>query len=360
MGKKTVIIAGGGSGGHIYPGIAIARALQEKHPELEVHFVGSRGGLEEKIVPRENFPLHTVAVGKLHKSVDLATRLKTLLRLPLALLASAKILFRLKPVAVLGVGGFASGPLLLVASLLRYRSLIWEPNAYPGLANRWLARLVAECLLVFKDAERYLHARRITSVGLPVRSVMVPHARPQGQPLRVLVFGGSQGARAINEVVSRSVVTGGDWLDGIELVHQTGSLDYPRIKELYQNAPANVQLFEYLHDMDQRYAWADVVVCRAGASTVAEICACRKAAIFIPLPTAADNHQQKNAEVLVRAGAAQMVVQKDFTPEVFRHLVKRYRDNRSLIQKLEENVANFAFPDAAEAIAARILDGVAL
>ncbi len=367
MSGRAVIIAGGGTGGHIYPGVAIARAIERLHPGVEVHFVGARGGLEEKIVPREKFPLHTVRIGKLHGSVGRFAQLKTLLQLPAALLASARILRRLKPAAVLGVGGFASGPLLFTAALLGYRSLIWEPNAYPGLANRWLARLVDECLVVFAEAGRHLRGKRVTPVGLPVRAVMVPRERPEGRPLRVLVFGGSQGARAINEVVRESVVQaavrngaggGWDWLDGVELIHQTGALDYPRVKEAYAAAaPANVGLFEYLHDMDARYAWADLVVCRAGASTVAEICACRKAAVFVPLPTAADNHQQKNAEVLVRGEAAEMVLQNDFTPGKFQSLIKRYRDDRSAVRRLEGNVSRFAFPNAAEAIVERILDG---
>ena len=354
--RRKVIIAGGGTGGHIYPGVAIARALEKLHPDIEVHFVGAKGGLEEKIIPREKFPLHTVQIGKLHKSVGLGARIKTLFQLPLAFLASAKILRSVKPVAVLGVGGFASGPLLFMSSLLGFRSLIWEPNAHPGMANRILARFVDECLLVFKDAGSLLSARKVTPVGLPVRPVMVPHVRAEGQPLRILVFGGSQGARAINEVVSQSVSDGGDWLNGVELIHQTGPLDFPRIKGLYEEkAPKNVQVFEYLHDMDQKYAWADIVVCRAGASTVAEICACRKAAIFIPLPTAADDHQRKNAEVLARGEGAEMILQKEFTTTKFQTLVKQFRDDRSLVKKLEANVSKFAFPNAAETIVERVL-----
>ncbi len=363
---RTVIIAGGGTGGHIYPGVAIARALEKKYPDLKVHFVGSRGGLEEKIVPREKFPLHTIAIGKLHKSAGMLTRVKTLLQMPLAFFSSLSILRKLKPVAVLGVGGFASGPLLFVAALFGYRTLIWEPNAYPGLANRMLAHFVSECLLVFQDAERLLRARKVTAVGLPVRPAMIPETRQDGQPLRVLVFGGSQGARAINEIVSKSVVQGGDWLQGVELIHQTGALDYQRIRGMYEartnfvadRQNAQVQVFEYLHDMEKRYAWADLVVCRSGASTVAEICACHKASLFIPLPTAADNHQQKNAEVLVSGGAAEMILQKDFTIEKFQSEIEEFRDNRQRIKKLEEKVRHFAFPDAAEAIVARVLDGV--
>lgn len=356
-GSGTVIIAGGGTGGHIYPGVAIARALEKTHPNLKVHFVGAQGGLEEKIVPREGFPLHTVPIGKLHHTVGLITRIKTVLKMPLAFWTAVQIIRRLKPVAVLGVGGFASGPILFVASLFGYRSLIWEPNAFPGMANRLLAGRVDECLLVFDEAGKYLKSKRTTRAGLPVRSSMVPVPRELGvRPLRVLVFGGSQGARFINNTVSEAVREGGAWLEGIELVHQTGPADFPRIKAAYQGAPDRIQVFEYLHDMDSRYAWADLVICRAGASTVAEICACQKAAIFIPLPTAADNHQQKNAEVLANADAALMFLQKELTPDILRDTLKKFRDDRAPLRRFEENVRKFQFPNAAEKIVERILD----
>jgi UDP-N-acetylglucosamine--N-acetylmuramyl-(pentapeptide) pyrophosphoryl-undecaprenol N-acetylglucosamine transferase len=353
--KKTIIIAGGGTGGHIYPGVAIARAIQKLHPEIEVHFVGATGGLEEKIIPREKFPLHTVPVGRLHHSVGLVERVKTVIKLPLAFLAALRILRELKPVAVLGVGGFASGPMLFVASLFGYRSLIWEPNAFPGLANRLLARRVDECLLVFEEAGHHLHARKTTASGLPVRATMVPAPRAKvDSALRVLVFGGSQGARFINNLVSDAVMSKA-WPDGIELVHQTGPADFVKIKAAYGGARTGVQVFEYLHDMDQRYAWADLVVCRAGASTVAEICACQKAAIFIPLPTAADDHQRKNAEVLAKGHAALLFLQNDLTPEKFCATLKSFRDDRSQISRMEENVRKFQFPNAAEKIVARLL-----
>lgn len=355
--KGVVIIAGGGTGGHIYPGVAIARAVEKKYPDIKVHFVGATGGLEEKIVPREGFPLHVVPVGKLHRSVGLITRIKTLLRLPLALYSAWKILNDLKPIAVLGVGGFASGPILFVASLLGYRTLIWEPNAHPGLANRILAGRVDEALLVFEEAGAFLKSKNKSMIGLPVRSLMVPSERANDPRLRVLVFGGSQGARFINNLVSAAMHDGQGWLSGIELVHQTGPADFEKISEAYRGAPANIKVFEYLHDMDQRYAWADLVVCRSGASTVAEICACRKAAIFIPLPTAADDHQKKNADVLARADAAMMIQQSELTPELFRATLERFRDDRSLIEKFEANVVKFQYPNAAEKIAARLVEG---
>lgn len=357
---RTVIIAGGGTGGHIYPGVAIARAVQKLYPDIAVHFVGAAGGLEETIVPREGFPLHVVPVGKLHRSVGLLTRLKTLATLPLAFFAAWKILRTLKPIAVLGVGGFASGPLLFVASLFGYRSLIWEPNAHPGLANRMLARRVDEALLVFEEAGRLMSARKSSISGLPVRSTMTAAARDSapGTPLRILVFGGSQGARFINKLVPAALKADGTWMTGIEVVHQTGPHDFASVKEAYAGAPSStVQVFDYLHDMDRRYAWADLVVCRSGASTVAEIAACQKAAIFIPLPTAADDHQRKNAEVLAKADAALVLPQSELTPENFRATLLRFRDDRTLIAKFERNVVKFQSPNAAEKIAARLVAG---
>lgn len=351
-----VIIAGGGTGGHIYPGVAIARTVERLHPNLKVHFVGAEGGLEEKIVPREGFPLHTVPIGKLHSSVGLLTRIKTVLTMPLAFIKAVLILRELKPVAVLGVGGFASGPILFAASLFGYRSLIWEPNAYPGLANRLLARRVDECLLVFEEAGRYMNARHSTQSGLPVRATMLPVPRESGShPLRVLIFGGSQGARFINNLVSESLKENGQWIAGVEIVHQTGPHDFARIKEAYVGAPETIQVFEYLHDMDRRYAWADLVICRSGASTVAEICACQKAAIFIPLPTAADDHQRKNAEVLAKGDAAMVLSQDRLAPSVFRETLKCFRDDRTLITKFESNIRHFQFPNAAEKIVERLL-----
>jgi UDP-N-acetylglucosamine--N-acetylmuramyl-(pentapeptide) pyrophosphoryl-undecaprenol N-acetylglucosamine transferase len=280
--------------------------------------------------------------------------------LPLAFFAAWKILRSLKPVAVLGVGGFASGPILFVASLFGYRSLIWEPNAYPGLANRLLARRVDESLLVFEEAGRHLKSKHQSMSGLPVRSSMIYKPRTAATPLRVLVFGGSQGARFINKLVSTAVREGDSWIQGIELVHQTGPADFAAISKAYEGAPATIQVFEYLHDMDQRYAWADLVVCRAGASTVAEICACRKAAIFIPLPTAADDHQRKNAEVLAKADAALLMSQSELTPEIFSATLKRFRDDRSLIALYEANVVKFQFPNAAEKIAERLVTGASV
>lgn len=360
---SRVVIAGGGTGGHIYPGLTVARVLQAQGHD--VHWVGAVGGLEEKIVVRENLPLHLIRIGKLHHSVGLWVRLKTVLGFPRAFFQAVRLVARLRPDAVLGVGGFASGPFLFVASLFGCRTVIWETNAHAGLANRILSRWVNVCLLVFEEAARSLKGRNTFRVGLPVRQSMKPVERAslEGRDFRILVFGGSQGARAINRVVAAAVQSD-QWPEGFELLHQTGSADFSEIKKIYESLHQNgrrqkVQCAEYLHDMDARYAWADVVICRAGASTVAEIAACGKAAIFVPLPTAADDHQLKNAAVLERAGAAIVIEQKNFSVETLLQETERLKSQPDLIVQLEASVRHFASSGSAEAIARHVLSAEA-
>ncbi len=357
--RERVIIAGGGTGGHIYPGIAIAKSIQENHPNIEVHFVGAHGGLEEKIIPQEGFPLHLVPIGKLHSSVGRLQQLKTLIGLPFAFLKSLFLLIRLRPKALLGVGGFASGPIIFVASLLNFRTVLWEPNAVPGLANRLLARWVDLCLVVFKDATKHLKNPKVLQSGLPVRPNMQPHPKKRDKsygPIRILVFGGSQGAHAINDVLCRLLISKPAWLDQVEIVHQTGPKDFSEINQAYKDLPKTISVFEYLHDMDARMAWADFVICRAGASTVAEICACEKAALFIPLPTAADNHQQKNAEVLAVQGAARIILQRDLSESKLEEVIKDLIENPERINVLEERVRDFQYPNAADRITRQLLE----
>ncbi|MDX9730837.1 MAG: undecaprenyldiphospho-muramoylpentapeptide beta-N-acetylglucosaminyltransferase [Bdellovibrionales bacterium] len=362
--SERVVIAGGGTGGHIYPGLAVARVLADRG--YDVHWVGAVGGLEESIVTRAELPLHLIRIGKLHHSVGLLARLKTVLGMPLAFIQALRLVMRLKPVAVLGVGGFASGPFLFVAALLRIRTVIWEPNAHAGMANRLLSRFVDECLVVFEAAADGMKGGRdgksAYRVGLPVRASMRPVRRSPsaGRSFRVLVFGGSQGARAINKVVT-DWVSSDLWTEGdIELIHQTGRYDFEDTKVIYERlwiagSRKTVECHEYLHDMDARYVWADLIICRAGASTVAEIATCGKAAIFVPLPTAADNHQLKNAMVLGQAGAAVCIEQKDFTPDVLNSTIRRFQAEPSLLESYERTVRQFAIDQAAETIASHVI-----
>lgn len=359
---NCVFIAAGGTGGHIYPALAIAQALQGMKPDWQVYFVGTPSGLENKIVPPKGFPVLHVKVGKLN-AVPFYQKLLTLIRLPLAFISSWRLLRQLRPKFVLGVGGYASGPILLVASLLGIPTAIWEPNAMPGLTNRLLSRFVDECYLVFESARAHLKARRFISSGMPVRreiEAVAPAAGLGSGARHLLVFGGSQGARAINSAVAEMLKSADPFAATHETVHQTGPSDFSRVKALYGESAdrLKVELTEYLYDMDKRYAWADVVIARAGAASVAELAACGKVAILIPLPTAADNHQQKNAEALVRENAAVMILQKDLTPEKLRATLQELESDPERIRSMQEKIHKFHQPRAAEKIVSQLLNRV--
>ncbi len=370
---KKIVIAGGGTGGHIYPGIAIARSLMKKNPDIEIHFVGSPQGLETKIVPHEGFPLHLIHVGKLNYGGGLLSKFRTLFQLPKALIESIFLLFELKPLFVLGVGGYASGPFVLMAAILGFKTAIWEPNAHPGLTNRWLSRFVRKSFVVFPEAGKYLKSRVIIPSGIPVRDVIEKlgnqvserqqshqqsHQQSANQQrFRILVFGGSQGARGLNKIVGDLFVQSRPSLKNVELVHQTGTADFEVFKEKYKDHSSQVVVLEYLHNMEIHYDWCDLVICRAGAATVAELAACQKPAILVPLPTAADNHQQVNAETLVRAEAARMILQKELTPDLLEKHILDLQSDPELRRKMSENIRKFYKPLAAEAVSQVILEG---
>ena len=359
--KRNFIIAGGGTGGHVYPGVAIARAFKQIDHKINVHFVGTVRGIEATIVPAEGYPLHVVSVGQLHSSVGLWKRLRTVLLMPLAIFQCLRLCLTLKPVGILGVGGYASGPMLLVASCLGYRTAIWEPNAMPGMANRVLSRFVSRAYLVFASAQKYLRCKDTRRAGMPVRFEFgEPSARPEkSEVFRVLIFGGSQGAAALNRVVCQALLQGGEWMRGVRFVHQTGSKDFLEVRNAYdagaQSAFSSVEVMPYLNDMEVRYRAADLVVCRGGASTLAELMACGKPAVIVPLPTAADNHQQKNAEELVNAGAAQMILQKELTIEKLVETLEYYKHHPEQLAQMAARARKLHRPGAAEELARDLL-----
>lgn len=356
MNSKKVIISGGGTGGHIYPGLAIAKALQSLDPSIQVHFVGSQDGLENQLVPREGWPLHTLDVGKLNYSGSLFKKILSLLKLPAAFLQSAALLFELKPQVVLGVGGFASGPFLLISTILGFRTSIWEPNAMPGMTNRWLSRLVRRSYIVFPEARAHLKSKKIEVVGLPVRDVFEKvHGSSNHPKFHILVFGGSQGARAINHALRDAVLSGTDWRKDIEIVHQVGKNDFAEIVKNYEGLQ-NIEAKEYIYDMEKYFEWADLVICRAGASTCAELAACGKAALFIPLPWAADDHQRKNAQSLVDEKAADMILQKDLSGKSLIEKINYLRTRPELLKSFEKNIKKFHQPQAAKQMAERLIN----
>ncbi len=354
---KNILIAGGGTGGHLYPALAIARAMLRQDPGVCIHFVGTRSGLEKDIIPREKFPLHFISIGKLN-SVSLFEKIKTVLGLPLAVLQSVRLLFQLRPQAVLGVGGYASAPVVMIASLLGFRTALWEPNAKPGMANRWLSRFVKKSFFVFPEAEKELLSPERLAFGLPVRSEIIAAKNASGatDEFRVLVFGGSQGARAISQsVVGLLKNFPADKKFKIKFILQTGMREFEIFKKELTGI-SNVEVLAFLHDMPKYYSWADLVICRSGASTVAELAAVGKAAILIPFPGAADQHQLKNAVSLVAKDAAVLIEQKDLSPQILLDKILYYFDHRGELKRLEKNICQFYQPQSAEKISANLLN----
>jgi UDP-N-acetylglucosamine--N-acetylmuramyl-(pentapeptide) pyrophosphoryl-undecaprenol N-acetylglucosamine transferase len=307
-----VVLAGGGTGGHVIPALAIAHELSARFA-AEVIFVGTARGIETRLVPAAGFPLKLIEVGAL-KSVSLATRIKTLLALPRAIIAAHALLREFRPEVVIGVGGYASGPTMLAAAIAGVPTLAFEPNRVPGLANRLVGVLVSAAAVQFEQTCRYFRNCRVT--GVPVRpAFFAAAARPANTSPTLLVFGGSQGAHALNQVVMEALPALAARISGLHLIHQTGERDYNQAQAVYLRVGVSAEVSPFIEDMPQVFARSDLLFCRAGASTVAEIAAAGKPAILVPFPHAADNHQRRNAEALVEAGAAVMLLEEQLTPE---------------------------------------------
>lgn len=310
-----VLIAGGGTGGHVIPALAIARELRDS-AGAEVRFVGTARGLETRLVPEAGFPLELIRVGQL-KNVSLTTRVRTLADLPLGVLRCIGLLRKFRPDVVIGVGGYASGPAMMAAVLLRIPTLAYEPNAVPGLTNRLVGKHVGAAAVNFAETARYFRNAVVT--GVPVREAIfaVPDRAVNAEP-RLLITAGSNGAKIFNETLPGIATRLLERVPGLTIVHQSGEKALAATSKAYLDAgvdPARVQVRAFLTDMPEQYAAADLVLARAG-STVAELAAAGKPSLLVPLPTAADDHQRKNAELVVKGGGAEMLLQADLTPEV--------------------------------------------
>jgi UDP-N-acetylglucosamine--N-acetylmuramyl-(pentapeptide) pyrophosphoryl-undecaprenol N-acetylglucosamine transferase len=301
------ILAGGGTGGHVIPALAIANELKKSYA-AEVLFIGTARGIENRLVPAAGYPLQLVRVGAL-KNVSLMTRAKTAFDLPRAVWDAGRMLNEFAPDVVIGVGGYASGPAMLAAVVKHIPTLAFEPNVVPGFANRVVARLVSGAAVHFEETAKYFRHAEVT--GVPVRQAffeipVLMHKKRDGTPT-LLVFGGSQGAHAINEAMIRCLPELRRQAPGIHIIHQTGERDYNDARAAYASLGESAEVFKFIEDMPAAFARADLVVCRSGASTVAEITAAGKPAIFVPFPRAADDHQRVNAEALAATGAAVVV-----------------------------------------------------
>lgn len=368
-----ILIAGGGTGGHVIPGLAIARELRDKHG-AEVRFVGTARGLETKLVPEAGFQLELVRSGQ-WKNVSLATKLRTAFDLPLGVLSCLGLIRKFKPHVVVGVGGYASGPGMLAAVLKRVPTLAYEPNAVPGLTNRRLGKWVSAAAVNFEETTKYFRDARVT--GIPVRSEFfaIPELgielrNPQLRYIpsndtrsstRLLVTGGSQGARVFNAVMPKIAKGLLDYVAGLTILHQAGAGAAEKTAEAYSASGADRvrwQVCEFLTDMPQCFAEADLILCRSGATTVAELCAAGRPAVLVPFPGAADDHQLRNAEVMQNIGAAHLRVQESdegMASFLFSDLSALLME-RGVREAMGRKAKKLAKPDALERIAAMIIE----
>ncbi len=342
-----VTIAGGGTGGHVIPALAIAHELRARYA-AEIVFIGTARGIETRLVPAAGFELRLVKVGAL-KRVSLATRLKTIFDLPRAVFAASEILKEFRPDVAIGVGGYASGPAMLAAALSSIPTMAFEPNSVPGFANRLVAPMVAAAAVQFNVTCRYFRNCRVT--GVPVRRAFFDVQARQGGRPTLLVFGGSQGAHALNQAMLESIAALREGVPELHIIHQTGERDYNDARAAYLRTEASAEVSPFIEDMPQMFARADLVLCRSGASTVAEIAAAAKPAIFVPFPQATDDHQRRNAEALVNAGAALMIPEAELTSSRLVETVIGLLSDRQRMTRMSAAARALAHPEAAAEIA---------
>jgi UDP-N-acetylglucosamine--N-acetylmuramyl-(pentapeptide) pyrophosphoryl-undecaprenol N-acetylglucosamine transferase len=346
-----VLIAAGGTGGHIYPGIAVAKEVMRRDTASGVRFVGTARGLETRLVPQAGFELSLIESAGL-KNVGAAGKLKGLLLLPKSFFAARRLIREFRPDIVVGAGGYVSGPVLLTAALMRAKTLVLESNALPGFTNRRLAPFVDAAAVSFEESLPYFRGKGVV-IGNPVRREFFETARKPRDPARfsLLVFGGSQGARAINEALVAALPLLERHKAALRIVHQTGEADFERVRAGYDDAGwgDRADVRKYLDDMVTRFAESDLVVCRAGATTTAELIAAGKASLMVPFPFAADDHQRKNAEALEKAGASRMVLQQDATGERLAREIAALVESPERVTQMEEAARRLARGDAAQA-----------
>ena len=355
--QLKILIAGGGTGGHIIPAVAVARELVDRHG-AEVLFVGTARGLETRLVPAAGFALRLIDVGPL-KSVSLMTRLRTLSRLPASIADCKKMIREFRPGAVLGVGGYASGPAMAAALWLKVPAMAFEPNAMPGLANRLVGRRVQAAAVNFPAAASWFRNCEVT--GVPVRPDFFSLPEPPPPPIappHLLVFGGSQGARIFNTQLPKLMPALLCAVPRLTVLHQSGARHAAATEEAYHASgadPSRWQVQPFLDDMPAQFARAHLVMSRSGASTVAELAAAGKPALLVPFAAAADEHQRRNAEAMVHAGAAVMLEEKDL--EIPEHLLAALTgllNDPARLAAMGAAARTQARPGAAERIADRL------
>ena len=344
-----LLIAGGGTGGHVFPAVAIAKEWLSRGAAREVVLVGTQRGIEMKLVPAAGLPLETIRAAGL-KGKGGMTLVKNLAMLVPGVADAFGVLRKHKPAVAFGVGGYAAGPMLLATWLTGIPNVIFEPNAEPGFTNKVLSRL-AKRIATGYEVSAKAWGEKAVMTGNPVRAEFFQiAARKPERPFRLLITGGSQGARPINRAFSDAAPLLAARKDEMQIVHQTGERDYNDVSAAYAKNGINVEVAPFLTNMAERFAWADIIVCRAGAITAAEVAAAGRAAIFIPFGAATDSHQLRNAQEMTKAGAGKLITEADLTPERLAKEIFTLLDQPTEVQALATKARSLAHPEAARGI----------
>jgi UDP-N-acetylglucosamine--N-acetylmuramyl-(pentapeptide) pyrophosphoryl-undecaprenol N-acetylglucosamine transferase len=343
--ELVVVVAGGGTGGHLFPGIAAAEALSRRR-RCRITFVGSSRGIETRVVPKRGYPLRTLPVRALRGQGPLGFAAAAL-RVPASVGSAWKILGELRPDVLIGVGGYASAPAVVAARLRGVPTVLLEQNAHPGLTNRVLARFADRVCVAFPESAAYFPPAKTIETGNPVRP---PDEKPRTAHggFSILVFGGSAGAHRLNEVGVEAIAR--LEREGLRVLHQTGEADLESVRRRYREHGIDADVRPFIDDMAAAYAAADLVVCRAGATTLAELTALGRPAVLVPYPYAADDHQRKNAESLVRRGAAAMILDRELTPEGLAGAIAQLREAPDRLAAMAAAARALGRPDAAERV----------
>ena len=355
-----VVIAGGGTGGHLFPGLALARALSARQPDARISFAGTAAGIEARVIPATEYPLDLIRSAGL-KGKSLRALVRGAALVPLSGLDAWRLLSRRRPDVVIGVGGYSSGPVVALAALRGIQTLVLEQNAVPGLTNRLLAPVVTRAAVTYDASLTYFGKKAFVS-GNPVRrefleieSDPVHDEAINASPVRVLVFGGSQGAHAINMALGEAAPQMAAAAGAIDLVCQTGQRDHAVVREAFERHAVPGRVERFIDAMDREMKAAGLVVSRAGATTLAEVTAAGRPSILIPLPTATDDHQRHNALALASAGAAEVMEQKDLTGERLAGRIVAIAGDRAKRKEMSANARRLARPRAAEDIVDAII-----
>lgn len=360
MSRIRVVIAGGGTGGHLFPGIAVARELLRRYPDAVITFAGTARGIESRVIPREGFELDTLRSSGL-KGTSLAARLRGVLLIPLSAIDAWSIVSRRSPDLVIGVGGYSSGPVVLTAAIRGIAAMVLEQNAVPGLTNRLLARWVRAAAVTFDETLTHFPGRGFVA-GNPVRSEFfaigdAPHVRDRSSRARVLVLGGSQGARGINLALVAAAPELARRQPDLEIVHQAGERHLAEVRQGYERAGVPARVVAYLDAVADEMTSADLVIARAGATTLAELAAAGRPAVLVPFPAATDDHQRRNARVVEAAGGAKVVEESELVDSGrIVEVVDGLLGDPSRRATMSRAMRGLARPDAAARIVDRVLE----